>query len=294
MDIVVDLATGPPFIAGVVGGVVVVGLVLLLWATRGRRIVGYGGLLVAGATVLLLYQFELTARSQLVGVALLAVAGSLHRHTATLAPVLAIPGAFFVFRPDASGGTEWLIWVGLLALVFSAPLVASFDGRFSDTGLALPFFGIATLGVFLTVPDTEGALVMLGVAGLAGFLGWPKPIASLGGAGSYAATGVYFFVAAQGAQARPASIVACVGALGLLLLVPIVGRLRDRGWAYRIDETDALIPLFAQLSLVVVVARTAGRIGWVPGAVVTTIAILLVAAIVTLVVPVRGRSQLPD
>lgn len=294
MDVVFDLVAGPPFIAGVVGGVLAVGLALLLWAKQGRRIVRYGGLLVAVATVVPLYQLELMTRSPLVGVALLAIAGSLHRHSATIAVFFAIPGVFFVFRPDAWDETEWLVWVALLAVLVAAPLIATFDDRFFDTGLPLPFFGIASLGVFLTVPDTEGALVLLGVAGLTGFLGWPKAFASLGGAGSYAVVGVYFFVAAHGAQARPASIVACIGALGLLLIIPVVGWLRDRSWVHRLAQIDALIPLLLQLALVVLVARTGGRIGWVPGAAAVTIVTLSAAAGVALMVPADGRSQLPD
>jgi hypothetical protein len=181
----------------------------------------------------------------------------------------------------------------MVAILLAAPLVASFDDRYPETGLPIPLFGIAALGVFLTVPDTEGAMVLLGVAGIAGFLGWPRPVATLGAAGSYAVVGLYMLVAAEGAIGRPASMLASVAVLGLLLIVPIAIRLRSIGWARELDRVDAVVPLVAQLVLVVLIARTAGRVGWIPGAAALTIGLLAAAAMIILLLPPRP-PQLPD
>ena len=201
-------------VKGVIAGFLVLGLGIVLWAVRGRNdILRFGGLLVAAATMLVLYQSEMLGLSQLVGVTLLAIAGLFHRGV-VVGALFAIPGAFFMIRPEAAEPQSWLPWFAMLAIVVAAPLVASFDDRYPKTGLPMPLFGIAALGVFLAVPDTEGAMVLLGVAGIAGFLGWPRPVATLGAAGSYAVVGLYMFVAAQGAIGRPASIIASVRRTG--------------------------------------------------------------------------------
>ncbi len=249
--------------------------------------------MVAAATVLVLYQSGMLGLSQLVGVTLLAIAGLFHRGVVAGA-LFAIPGAFFVIRPEAAEPQSWMPWFAMLAIVFAAPLVASFDDRYPKTGLPMPLFGIAALGVFLAVPDTEGAMVLLGVAGIAGFLGWPRPVATLGAAGSYAAVGVYMFVAEGGATGRPASIVASAAVLGLLLIVPITVRLRSVGWAHELDRVVAIGPLVAQLVLAVLISRTAGRVAWVPGAAALTVGVLAAAATIILLLPWPRPSQLLD
>jgi hypothetical protein len=293
IETAVDVISDPLFVKGVVAGFVVLALAIVFWTVReGDEVLGFGGLLVAAATILVLYQSGMLGLSQLAGVTLLAVAGLFHR-SVVVGGLLAIPGAFFLIRPEAADPQEWLPWVAMLAIAFAAPLVASFDDRYPETGLPIPLFGIAALGVFLTVPDTEGAMVLLGVAGIAGFLGWPRPVATLGAAGSYAVVGLYMLVAAEGAIGRPASMLASVAVLGLLLIVPIAIRLRSIGWARELDRVDAVVPLVAQLVLVVLIARTAGRVGWIPGAAALTIGLLAAAAMIILLLPPRP-PQLPD
>ncbi len=290
----VDVISDPMFVKGVVAGLVVLALGIVLWAVRGRDdVLRFGGLLVAAATVLVLYQSGMLGLSQLAGVTLLAIAGLFHR-SVVVGALIALPGAFFVIRPEATEPQSWLPWFAMLAIVFAAPVVASFDDRYPETGLPIALFGMAALGVFLTVPDTEGAMVLLGVAGIAGFLGWPRPVATLGAAGSYAVVGLYMFVAANGAIGRPASMIASAAILGLLLIVPIAIRLRSIGWAHELDRVDARLPLIAQLVLVLLISRTAGRIGWVPGAAALTIALLAAATSIILILRSLRPSQLPD
>ncbi len=290
----VEVISDPMFVKGVVAGLIVLALGIVFWAVRGRDdVLGFGGLLVAAATVLVLYPSGMLGLSQLAGVTFLAIAGLFHR-SFVVGGLLAIPGAFFVIRPEAADPQEWLPWFAMLAIVFAAPLVASFDDRYHETGLPIPLFAIAALGVFLTVPDTEGAMVLLGTAGIAGFLGWPRPVATLGAAGSYAVVGLYMFVAEGGATGRPASIVASVAVLGLLLIVPITIRLRSAGWAHDLDRVDAVVPLVSQLFLVLLISRTAGRIAWVPGAAALTVGVLAAAAMIILFVPWPRPPQFTD
>jgi len=286
----VDILLHPMFVRGVIAGLVVLVLGIAVATTRGEDLTQrFGGLLVAAAMIVVLYESEMLGFSQIVGVTLLAIAGLFPRSVA-IGFLLAIPGAFFVIRPETTEPQSWLPWFAMVAIVIAAPLVAAFDDRYQRTGLSLPLFGIAALGVFLTVPDTEGAMVLLGVAGMAGFLGWPRPLASLGGPGAYAAVGVFVFVAAEGAIGRPPSIIASVAVLGLLLIVPITMRLRRTGWANQLDSIDALFPLIAQMLLVLLISRTAGRMLTVKAATALTIALLGVAAVIMLRRPSHQRD----
>ena len=290
----VDVISDPIFVKAVVAGLIVLALGIVFWAVRGRGdVVAFGGLMVAAATVLVLYQSGMLGLSQLAGVTLLAIAGLFHR-SVVVGALIALPGAFFVIRPEAASPQSWLPWFAMVAIILAAPLVASFDDRYHETGLPIPLFGIAALGVFLTAPDTEGAIVLLGVAGIAGFLGWPRPVATLGAAGSYAVVGLYMLAAAEGASGRPASIIASVAVLGLLLIVPITIRLRSAGWAHDLDRINALVPLVAQLFLVLLISRTAGRIAWVPGAAALTVGVLAAAAMIVLLVPWPRPPQFTD
>jgi hypothetical protein len=284
----VDVLTHPMLWAGIVAGLVVLGVGIVASTVSDHDdVLRSGGLLVAGATVLVLLLAGQAGISQLLGVALLAGAGLFHRSVAVGA-LLAVPGAFLVVRPDAS--QSWIPWFAMAAVVLAAPLVTAFDDRYYRTGLPLPLFGIAAFGVFLTVPDTEGAMVLLGVAGLAGFLGWPRPLNALGPSGAYAAVGIYVFVASEGALARPASIIAAIAVLGLLLLVPIVGRVRGVGWAHDLDGVDAVFPLIAQLLLVLLISRTAGRMPGVEAAAALTVSFLAAAGVIMM----RRPAQLTD
>ena len=286
----VDILLHPMFVRGVIAGLVVLVLGIAVATTRGEDLTQrFGGLLVAAAMIVVLYESEMLGFSQIVGVTLLAIAGLFPRSVA-IGFLLAIPGAFFVIRPETTEPQSWLPWFAMVAIVIAAPLVAAFDDRYQRTGLSLPLFGIAALGVFLTVPDTEGAMVLLGVAGMAGFLGWPRPLASLGGPGAYAAVGVFVFVAAEGAIGRPPSIIASVAVLGLLLIVPITMRLRRTVWANQLDSIDALFPLIAQMLLVLLISRTAGRMLTVKAATALTIALLGVAAVIMLRRPSHQRD----
>ncbi|MCH7846561.1 MAG: hypothetical protein IH850_12145, partial [Acidobacteria bacterium] len=104
-------------VKGVIAGFLVLGLGIVLWAVRGRNdILRFGGLLVAAATMLVLYQSEMLGLSQLVGVTLLAIAGLFHRGV-VVGALFAIPGAFFMIRPEAAEPQSWLPWFAMLATV---------------------------------------------------------------------------------------------------------------------------------------------------------------------------------
>ncbi len=107
----VDVISDPMFIKGVVAGFIVLALGIVFWTVRGgNEVLGFGGLLVAAATVLVLYQSEMLGLSQLAGVTLLAVAGLFHTSLAVGA-LLALPGAFLIIRPAALPGSPMQQWL---------------------------------------------------------------------------------------------------------------------------------------------------------------------------------------
>jgi len=156
-------------------------------------------------------------------------------------------------------------WVQLLvgaAIVLGSWLVADFDARWRRQGLGPVLLAASAAGVYSTVPDTEQALLALGVALPLALLGWPWPLASLGRAGAYTATGVLLWVVAAGGSGRGSAVVGGVACLGLLAVEPVarlldpdrqsvLGHLPDGRWG-------AAAVALLHLGLVYLAARVAG------------------------------------
>ena len=200
------------------------------------------------------------------GIAALAGAGLI----AELAPVpsltglgLSIPGAVLVSQADLAADAGWVRWLVLLTIVVGGTLVGDFDHRWRMEGLGPVLLALTALGVFATVPDTERALVLLGVALPLPLLGWPVPLASLGRAGAYAGVGVVMWVAAMDGVGRTTSIVGAAACFGLLVIEPLA-RLAARGRS-PLDALPRLprlvwvvVPAALHLALVFAGSRVAG------------------------------------
>lgn len=136
-------------------------------------------------------------------------------------PVAVVPGALWI--AVTTSATEF-VWVRV-AIVVLVPvcgyLITDFEMRYRRMGLGMIFYGLAALGVFVAVPDTEWARVLTAAAIPVVFIAWPRVGISLGVEGAYVATAVLILVSAQGGEPRPASIVGSIACLGLLVLEPI-------------------------------------------------------------------------
>ena len=242
-----------------------------LWGAAARRRGNppppIGGVLIGagfaiGIAITTVLPWSVFAGLVLLGIAGLAAAALDGRDRALLGAALAVPGAIVLSTHTGSPRSHWVALLVVLAVVGASPLVADFDRRFGVRGWPLVLYAISAVGVYYTVPDTERALVLLGVGLPIGLLGWPVPLVSLGPAGSYIATGTLVWVAAFEGRGRHAAIVGAIACLGLLVAEP-AARLLRRGRATVIARFPAsrwgAVPVaLVQLALVFVASRVAG------------------------------------
>jgi hypothetical protein len=257
-----------------VGLALAVGVALVVAERPGRRVVPVAGLLIAaGFATGIAISSDLPVNVAL-GIACLAAGGwiAARLEWPPLASVsLALPGAVLL-TTDLGSRPRWVVPVTVLAVSIASPLVADFDRRFGRAGWPLALYAISVVGVYFTVPDTERAAVLLGLALPFAFIGWPVSLASLGPAGSYAAVGVLLWVGAFESRGREAALVGAIACLALLVFEPIArvaGGGRDTMLAAVARQRFALIPIaILQLGLVFVASRIAGLRGRVSEAVV--------------------------
>lgn len=260
-----DLARATEFRVGFVVGGALAGTTVFVLAERHRhRETPIGGFLVAGGFAIAAALSSTLPLNVVVGIALLALGGFVAGRVqhAFGALVLAVPGAVALVIDLGSPRSTWVAPVTALVIVAACPLVADFDRRFARAGWPLAFFAVSAAGVYFTVPDTEHALVLLGVAIPMVFIGWPVVYASLGPGGAYAVVGALMWVAGFECRGRQASLVGAIGCLGLLVAEPLA-RVLSRGRDTVLTTVPArqwsIVPVGAiHLGLVYIASRVAG------------------------------------
>jgi hypothetical protein len=221
----------PELIAGLRFGVVAfaVGLVAgLAHRCRGSTAtVAVSGLLFAAALAMALHQTLGLPAGLAWGLIALVGAGLAGRTAAGLpiVPVAMVAGAWLLMTRSGVSLDRWTQVLGGMSIVLGGWLVANFDATWRPGGLGPLLFGISVVGVYTTVPDTEPALAALGAILPLMPLSWPWPLASLGRAGAYAATGALLWVVATGGVGRGSAVVGGVACLGLLVVEPLARRL---------------------------------------------------------------------
>jgi hypothetical protein len=222
------------FRTGVIAGLLAVGAVGLCVLFAKRRPLALAGLAFAAASYVALSRSGAVARDQhvpgalLAGVALAYLLTELARAVRPVPWLIAVAGA-----PGAIVTAGALVgvpaWIRVAVAAFGAiggACIGAFEGRHSYSGLG-PIMWLITVGaVYSTVPDTEAARAVLGVALAVAVLGWPGSYARLGTGGAAASACMLGWVIGQGGVGRPGSVIGAVGTLGLFALEPIVGRLR--------------------------------------------------------------------
>jgi hypothetical protein len=175
--------------------------------------------------------------------------------------VLALPFAIAIGFGGALVTDVWARLLVTVAVSAGAMLVADFDDTWRRQGPDLMLLAISALGVYAAVPDTELVAAVLGVSLPLVLLGWPVSIASLGRPGAAGATGLLVWAGAAGGAGRPASIVAVVSCLGLLVGVP-AGRLLLPGAVRRLPRLrEPLLLVALGASHTVIVATAARAVG---------------------------------
>ena len=166
----------------------------------------------------------------------------------------------------AAGGLLWTEWrdswsvlatwtmLPAVAWVLAAGVAVRELDRKAPPWSVLAMFALAVLGVWGTVPDTEGAAVLMGVTvGMAPAI-WPLQ-ARAGAFGPFVAFTAVAVVAVVDGAPRPGSIVGALGAAGMLLVAPAALRIRRTAPA----ALSGWILVVTQVAFVIVSGRLAGR-----------------------------------
>jgi hypothetical protein len=207
---------------------------------------------------------------------------------------LAVGLQLTVGLPGEPAPGPWLSLLAAVAAVVVAVLLADFDDRWGHRGLGPALLAVSLAGVYATVPDTEMALVALGAVLPLTLLGWPRPLASLGRAGAWAAAGSLVWVVASGGAARGSAVVGGIACLGLLVVEPVARRLHPehRSVLARLPDGRLGTPAAAavQLGLVYVASRVAGT----QPSVVVAAAIALAATVAAVAVALSATTTFRD
>jgi hypothetical protein len=276
LDPLSDLLSLHGFRTGVLAGAAAA-VVTLVAALVARRLLPWAGLAFAAATVAAVAD-RYSALNDIVvdvtvGAAVLVAAVVLTGWLVPSGPwgalvrtAAAIPGALLVADAAATDRPSWAFPTVVAATLLGGGLVAVCDRAYRATGATPVMLAITAFGVYVTTPDTDHAAIMFGAAVPIALLGWPRPLASLGAAGSYVAAAVLAWIVVLDGAGRDGAVVGALACLGALVLEPVTRLVaaRDVNGA-RADPAPATagwraaLPLVAvHAGLVLVCSRVAG------------------------------------
>lgn len=296
MGAVVEAVGSSEFLAGLRWGGITAAVALLVgiaWRRWREEPAPAAGLAAVVAGVIAMSNVRPPNANLLAGLGLLVLAGAIFpwtRRIPFLPVLIALPGAWLIGRsdlPEATGVVPLVI--GVIAL--GGPVVAWFEENANGSPLPTLLFALAAAGVWVTVPDTEEALVLLGAMAAPTLLAWPLGLARLGAGGVHALVGIFMWVIAWGGRGRDGSIVGAVAALGMLVAAPVAAwiarkpRVTTAGW-------PAIWLLAIQILVVAVATRVAGlRANPIDAAMIAIPT--LIAALLLWVVMERSTSHAP-
>lgn len=239
---------------------------LLVVLARRRGVLPIVGLLIAGSTFTALFVLEVQVGIETISILVVVLGVALARGLKApdlLVPLGALPGSVWLALSTEVTDLVWVRVAMALLIPVAGYLTSDFERRYAGMGLGVIFFALASLGVFVAVPDTEWSRVLIAVAVPVTFLAWPKAVATLGVEGSYAAIATFLVVTSQGGGARPASIVGGFACLGLLLMEPLTMAFRPEvvriiGWIKR-NWAGAVLASLPQFVVVALCSRVAAR-----------------------------------
>jgi hypothetical protein len=167
---------------------------------------------------------------------------------------LAVPGAWLLAYQAELVEVGWIRALVGIAIAAGVILMSDFERVSRKQNLGLPLLAITAAGIYLTLPDTEQALAILGGALLVAALGLIRPQVSLGVAGCYAATGLLVWTIAAGGFGRPASILGGLACFGLFWVEALTRSISRATFVVSIPVAVA-----AHTILVLIASRVVGR-----------------------------------
>jgi hypothetical protein len=260
IDGLTDLLALDEFRTGVLFGLLAsvgVGLGVAL----ARRALPLAGVAFGVATVLSLVELFTVEVAFVAGLIVLAVAGGLAcRRGPVVRVVAAVPGALLFTRGTDLHDPGWAMGTILVVTLVGGVLVADFDQSFGRTGLPPVLLAVTALGIYGTTPDTEHSAILAGAALSIALLGWPRPLASLGVAGSLITTALVAWDVVLDGMSRHGAVVGGLACLGMLVVEPVVRWASQRagGAGRRLPARDTLWVAALHLGVVVVCSRVAG------------------------------------
>lgn len=198
-----------------------------------------------------------------VGVVLLFAAGLGHDLWGlplTLAIALASVGAWVL--SDGGDYVDVSPAAALLLVVTVGAAVTAFAYIEQTAAVVLPVLVLALVGCYLTLPDTEAAVVALGAVAPLVLIAWPNVPLNLGASSSFALSGLFVHTSATGWGGRESAVVGSVGSLGVMISAPVAFHLVERVrwfWSQR-DERALFLAIVLGLhaALVLLCSRVAG------------------------------------
>jgi hypothetical protein len=236
-----------------------------------------------------------------VAVALLAAGGLVADVARLPIPVrllLGVPGAVVLVQKTALPDPTWArVFAGVLAVV-GGTLVADLDRRHAATGLGPVLATVTVVGLYESVPDPDFALLIVGAALPLVLLGWPAPLARLGGAGSAGLMGLFAWADAVGGRGRLSAVIAGAACLGLLAVEPVTRLLRrKRGTILDSAPRRWWVPVVVaavQLALCVAATRISGPTRTpAKAALIAGAAFALAVAVLTISSTIAARFRRP-
>jgi hypothetical protein len=180
-------------------------------------------------------------------------------------------------------------------IAIAGPLISWFDETDQGSPLPMLLFAVTAAGVWVTVPDTEEALVFLGAMAVPTLLAFPFRVGRLGPIGAHVLPAMTIWVAAWGGRGREGSIVGAIAGLGMLVAAPLAA-LAARKSSVAVNGGAGVMLLILHAVLVGVVTRVAGIREATFDAAVIAVPAMLLAWVLWLVIELRTTTELvlPD
>ena len=273
-------------------GVVAIGASLLIPRFRIARLIPFGGLLLAVPLLIVNTDARDLPTLAYVGFGLLAVAGAAvpFRMSSLVHGAAAIPGAALlaVDVPDPGRGLMLLI-----------PLLVVATHRFEEghdyePGITTMCATIAGGGAFLTVPDTEHMALVAGAGVAVGLLVLADPRLALHMSRSVWVGAFVFSVALDGVG-RATGVIGAIGALGLLLIDPVVRTNLSvhRGLLTYLPTSGARQQILAVAAIQTVLALFASRVAGLQMDPAIAIVLIAISSAATGFVLARRAESMP-
>jgi hypothetical protein len=287
--VVIDVWSHPGFRTGLVAGLVGVALILAIALILRRRVYGWGLIFAVAVVVALSRRIEiddeiLIRLSALAATGLLVdVAGALRWRwrwvLITTGWALAAVAAVWFGAGIGISGPSWIDYgLPLTIIGFGFGLWAW--GRLPEVGVVGLLAGLAIAGAWVTVPETDLFVVLLGVALPMGLITlWPLS-ARPSAAGALALAGVFAWMVLYGGIPRPWTVAA---SWALVASIPVMAALIHRG----MGRPGRLVTLLIHFVYVAIVSRVADYTDSVSLVVVWSAVALVAVGVAVVLLPER-------